>query len=183
MSMLDFIGYLSNLGYEELDSGSYATVYAIPGSAYVCKVGYVDGSLKEDAYLRFLSKMPTTNPLFPKIEAVGIFHFSGDVPDGYKGEYADYYIVHMERLATYDSIPDTKIAAGLGSHGLESIYQLEDWSLKHKPIKKPSQYMEKAIRVLARLYKLFEEDIHQGNVMWRHSNAKVPQLVITDPIA
>jgi hypothetical protein len=196
MSMDDFICHLVDLGYRRLGSGSYATVYGIPDTNHVCKVGFVDGTIAEDGCLRFISKMNKTNPLFPKVEAVGIFHCTSADLDRHPtctckedecicnmNDFDEYYVVHMEKLAAYDAIPYAKRDVGLNTHGIDSIYELEEWSLKESPIKNPSKPLAAAIKILRKLYQICSEDIHCGNVMWRNPDDEIPQLVITDPVA
>ena len=160
---------LQELGYKYFDSGSFASVYAKPGSKNVIKVGKIQ---YQDAYIAFLKSIDETNPHFPKVKSVQLFKNSG----------GDYYVVEMERLINFFDVKDTSSKlTRLGITNDRDYYGQLD-SMQELEFTPRTKHMKQVKRVLRTLFNTHNEDLHAGNVMWR-KRGQGYQFVITDPVA
>jgi len=174
MSAKDLINHLKLVGYKRIGSGQFSIALSVPKTNTVCKIGFYD-DLHEDAYLRFLSGINQKNPLFPRIQSIKIY-------DGEQIGCDNYYVVVMEKLTKYTKVRAAARKQGLNKYNLTSIHNLERWPIVYARESCENKAFQAATKMLIELYRFHEEDIHDGNVMWRHPSAKVPQLVITDPV-
>lgn len=168
---------LVNSGYERIGKGVYATVYARPGSKTVIKVGTVDYGFRNDGYLAFLRKVDPSNPHLPRVNAMRLYR---DIQDPDNGTTC-YYVVMMERLSPFMTIPYTKRRQLFHNLGLKNFRCLRPGVSNNNNIDR--YHLRKVAKVLDSLYSKYRSDMHTGNIMWRRSRGRAPELVIVDPIS
>jgi hypothetical protein len=164
-------------GYECIGRGIFSYVYARPGSCQVIKVGTVDYGFRNDGYLAFLRKVDPTNPHLPKISAVRLYR---DLQDPENGRTC-YYVVVMERLSPFASIPYPKRRKLFQELGLKNFRCLRPGISSNGNI--DCFKLRKVATILDSLYTTYKADIHTGNIMWRRRRGRRPELVIVDPIS
>lgn len=178
-----FDNYLDELavkGYKCIGSGSFAAVYARKRDKTVIKVGLLDpcDTWNDDGYISFLKVIDTKNPMFPKIKRVERYNYRDNPSEPYNLDNTRrYYVVEMERLVDYYNVHRKTREDTLRKIGIGSIYDFcEDSNKGWK-----SKWAKRAHNLLLKLWKRSNDDIHDGNVMFRKKDNGKVQMVITDP--
>lgn len=184
VSYINYITELKNQGYRLVGHGAFAQVYGKHTSNHVIKIGLVD-DWKEDAYIGFLREIDPSNKLFPKIHSIERFYYKGEEKSGLEEgniKVTDrYYVVKMERLLSFSEVKGKDRMAVYNRHGIGDIYDLGQ-CCSNRP-KFRTKRARTAFDILKKLYDRYEEDIHDGNVMFRKSRSGKLELVITDPVS
>ena len=151
---------LEKLGYKEIGSGAFSTVYG--NGDVVIKVA--EGGDGYDAFLEYALAYQN-NPYFPKIYAVERYT---NVKWNRKSKSgSEYTVVTMERLD------------GEAPPGISRSLHTRTSEVKSKQFTSDNPKEKQALRVLAELEKEHGWlDMHSGNVMMRGK-----QPVIIDPVA
>lgn len=146
------------------DSGSYGIIFHHPNFKYIIKIGEVIGNIvSKDPYLSFIKKARLCNShWFPVFHDIIII----DPVDRQK-----FFVVVMERLA-----PMTRHTRVMYEAFCEQVYKWNDESLRHHRHFYSDEFHKVAL-VLTKLFRKFDEDLHDENVMFRGK-----QLVIIDPV-
>ena len=188
----------------ELSSGSFASVYSEPRSSTVTKVTKLATPPSGDPYfqyIRYCMKLKN-NPFLPRFYSVRVFHCPHEKKQG--DEF--YGVITMEKLIGHGDLPkNTEIEAGdfydqymqlrneivwrqdrdgndVGyietTPTFDSLFKVLIHSTRNV-------HLATAFKVLRNLLKRRKGfvDIHKANLMWRHEEGNVYQLVITDPFA
>lgn len=186
LSYDDYVNQLRSQGYRLLGYGAFAQVYAKKGEKNVIKIGYVD-NWKYDGYLAFLKAVDPSNSLFPKIRSVQRFYYKEKKwSEIFESEYEAldrYYVVEMERLVSMYKVPHKKQKEVYARHGMQNFHDLCQAGYWWTPPRFKTKRARTAYKILDKLYQTYDEDIHDGNVMFRQSKTGKYELVITDPIA
>jgi hypothetical protein len=161
-------------GFREIGSGAFADVYGHKtNKKYVYKVGVLDGTPSNDAYLCFAKKVikQKNNPWLPRITELVIHQHDTSVVDD--TDIWGYYVAKIERLQPigrkdYEVISYTEKAIDAGKKKPYGVTITEDVDYNN------------AIKIIVACIKDgHTRDIHDGNIMKR----KDGQLVFTDPVA
>jgi len=173
-----FVGSLMEQGYQELGSGSYATVYGKPKGRIVVKVGNCVGKPEHDAYLNYVKLVTTTsvrNPHVPKIFGVNVYY------DPYHGWW---YTVKMERLHELEASSEHEKIVKNMNLTLQDITDLgSSYFSVRKQQKAPAQWvsLHKKLRNMLHGHKFMIDMI--GNIMVRKVRVGKSYIVVTDPVA
>ena len=166
MELSEFEALLVAEGYKQIGSGCWSVVYGKEN--VVCKVGEADSK----GYLSFVEQaiQHSENPHLPKVYATGIFHI----------RHNPYFVVYMERLTETCFISTPVVDSWFRKHNLEGAW---DFDYPHV-VKKHSRTkaLKELADILATLYKKYESDMANFNLMWRTKGVKKPELVIIDPV-
>jgi len=166
VEITEFMARLVAEGYTRVGSGYWSVVFG--KDKFVCKVG----EAKSKGYLSFVRqaiKHPE-NPHLPKIYAAGIFHV-GNRP---------YFVVHMERLTPTRSMNSAVVDKWFEEHNLDDSWDFDYLHVVKKCSK--TKALKELADILAKLYKKYDEDMADFNLMWRTRGVKQPELVIIDPV-
>lgn len=186
LSYGDYIDHLKAQKYRLIGYGAFAQVYAKKGENTVIKVGLVDG-WQEDGYVAFLKALDPSNKLFPKIRSLQRFYFKGKFWSEYYGQEIEasdrYYVVEMERLVPLSRVKNADLKEVYARHGITSIFDFGQEGYGFKTPKFKTKRARTAHQILSKLYKKYDEDIHDNNVMIRQGKSGKMELVITDPVS
>lgn len=151
----------------KLGSGAFAEVYGRDNWRRVIKIGH-----KWDSYLKYvqLIGLLNPNPYFPQIYHVHMYVHEGD----------HYYMIEMEKLLRWKSIPTRFRDQALEKLGCESLWQAD----RPRLAEDSGRHEEELARVLRKLYYKNQggSDVHFNNVMWR-KKGRGYEMVYTDPVA
>jgi len=171
-------------GTEKLGKGYFAFVYTHKRKHNtVIKIGLcgsidkVGTSPHNDGYLAFLKKTQRypKNPFFPKVHSIKLYKHVNRFDRS-----TFYYVIEMEKLVRFF---DVKRRSPLLKKWFK-IYDTDEMdSYTLKPSNMKGVFAKQAAKVVRSLFEQFHIDIHEDNYMWRVTNQKSPQLVITDPAA
>lgn len=176
VSFNDYKKKLRKRGYRKLGSGLYAEVYGRKGSVHVIKVAHMGDHLwHHDGYLAYLRLIDPSNPMFPRIKSVERFNHVKS-----KRVCTRYYVVKMERLIEYENVNWDVCEQEFKHMGIDSFYDFEESNPVYAP-KTKDKIVLSAYKTLQKLWRKFNNDLHDGNVMWRKGKRGRYQLVITDP--
>lgn len=155
---------LFRLGYfESFADGFYSEVFL--GKKDVIKIAFDDPAY--DAYLEYVLAHQN-NPYFPKIYSV---HRYNNVPRWHDNSgKANITVVKMERLT-----PGSMKARRTTSNMLKKAGKEAQW--RH-PLSIDGRHERQVSKILGELFSRHREDLHSGNVMFRHGHA-----VVIDPVA
>lgn len=165
--------------FECLGTGYFSKAYSNKKSEYVYKVGIMTTHYKKDPYLVYLSKGHSSNPLFPKVRTITIFHHPLE----------SFYVVEMERL---QSLNDTKLKAVNRAIKNEFVNFYDNHACIERPSKEAQKEfmttlkkkfshhinIKESIKVFSYVFNRFCYDLHDKNMMMRKNG----ELVITDPV-
>lgn len=186
LSYEDYVDGLKAKKYRLIGYGAFAQVYAKKGGNTVIKVGLVD-SWHEDGYVAFLKALDPSNKLFPKIHSVYRFYYKNKRWSNLFGEEIEvsdrYYVVEMERLVPLSRVKNADLKVIYERHGITSIFDFGQEGYGFKTPKFKTKRARTAHQILSNLYKKYDEDIHDNNVMIRQGKSGKAELVITDPVS
>lgn len=212
-------------GLSQIGAGLYAKVYVKDKakSKRVVKIGIVDNnviryggvtgkqsSFNTDPYCEYLRNVVVPhqdNPFVPKVYSVELFtvhhmqlrrerEWPRRTPRRLVPCVNYVYVVKMERLKRWNTVPNTVRTAVLEKCGLPDEFRwkgYDDTMLNdtfgyriHRNAK--SSKNKHLIEIAPKLTKLYRQarfsvDFHEGNVMWRTSLKGQAQPVLVDPIA
>jgi hypothetical protein len=182
-SYIDYVKQLRQTGYRMIGHGAFAQVYGNNKLNTVIKIGLVD-DWRCDSYVGFLRAVDPSNKMFPKIHSVQRLHYKGKEKSGIDNSHIPvedrYYVVEMERLIPYNKVKRADVDDVLARHGVDSIF---DFGTCWGRPKFKTNRAKTAMDILKKLYRRYDEDIHDGNVMFRKEKSGKLELVITDPVA
>ena len=153
--------------YDEIGSGSYATVYGANDSDVVYKVGLLLDNEGYLSYLEELRKMKQHNPFTPRIYEFRKYRATNTGKGG-----PGAFVVAMERLRADSRVEEDPLAAWFMIEIMDQEGTfLDRW---------PTQHELEVINILQdaeRRCMEAEWDLHSENFMYRGD-----QIVITDPL-
>jgi len=166
MELPEFEALLVAAGYKQIGSGCWSVVYGKEN--VVCKVGEANSK----GYLSFVEQaiQHSENPHLPKIYAAGVFHI----------RRFTYFVVYMERLTESHNMPTSVVDSWFRKHNLEDAWDFECPHVLTKYSR--TKALKELADILAMLYKKYDSDMENFNLMWRTNGVKKPELVITDPV-